>query len=165
MRRAIVCDVDHNSLEGHLRSIHVVFIPLLTITLSAVRGRDVSHRQSARLGRGRCTRRKRDAIKPVAINQFIGRRPIAAFGNSDGDRQMLEWTAAGRGNRLVLLVHHTDAAREYAYDRDSSVGKLEEALYEANAKGWVVVDMKKDWKRIFAFDKSQRSTSSCPLSA
>jgi phosphoserine phosphatase len=87
--------------------------------------------------------------KPVAINQYIGRRPIAAFGNSDGDQQMLEWTAAGDGPRLMLLVHHTDEAREYAYDRQSSFGKLDKALDEANAKGWVVVDMKSDWKTIF----------------
>ena len=89
--------------------------------------------------------------KPVEINQFIGRRPILAFGNSDGDHQMLEWTAAGPGPRLMLLVHHTDANREYAYDRKSSVGKLDKALDEANAKGWTVVDMKNDWKKIFAF--------------
>ncbi|HXY50246.1 MAG TPA: HAD family hydrolase [Terriglobales bacterium] len=88
--------------------------------------------------------------KPVAINQFIGRRPIAAFGNSDGDQQMLEWTAAGDGPRLILLVHHTDAVREYAYDRQSSFGKLDKALDEANARGWVVVDMKNDWKVIFS---------------
>ena len=77
------------------------------------------------------------AGKPVGIQKFIGRRPIAAFGNSDGDQQMLEWTAAGAGARLMLLVHHTDAAREYAYDRKSSVGTLDKALDEANAKGWV----------------------------
>ena len=87
--------------------------------------------------------------KPVGINQYIGRRPIAAFGNSDGDQQMLEWTAAGGGARLMLLVHHTDADREYAYDRQSAIGKLDTALTEANAKGWVVVDMKNDWKTIF----------------
>ena len=87
--------------------------------------------------------------KPVGINQFIGRRPIAAFGNSDGDQQMLEWTAAGGGARFMLLVHHTDAVREYAYDRNSSIGRLDKALDEANAKGWTVVDMKNDWKTIF----------------
>lgn len=87
--------------------------------------------------------------KPVGINQSIGRRPIAAFGNSDGDQQMLEWTAAGGGPRLMLIVHHTDAEREYAYDRQSSFGKLDKALDEANAKGWTVVDMKNDWKVIF----------------
>jgi hypothetical protein len=89
------------------------------------------------------------AGKPVGINKFIGRRPIAAFGNSDGDQQMLEWTAAGSGPHLMLLVHHTDAAREYAYDRQSSVGTLNKALDEANAKSWLVVDMKRDWKTIF----------------
>ena len=87
--------------------------------------------------------------KPVGIGQYIGRRPIAAFGNSDGDQQMLEWTAAGDGTRFMLLVHHTDAEREYAYDRKSSVGRLDKALDEANAKGWTVVDMKSDWKVIF----------------
>jgi hypothetical protein len=91
------------------------------------------------------------AGKPVGINNFIGRRPILAFGNSDGDLQMLEWTAAGPGPRLMLLVHHTDAVREYAYDRQSSVGKLDKALDEATAKGWTVVSMKDDWKQIFSF--------------
>jgi len=89
--------------------------------------------------------------KPVEINQFIGRRPILAFGNSDGDLPMLQWTAAGPGPRLMLLVHHTDAEREYAYDRKSPVGKLDKALDEANAKGWTVIDMKNDWKKVFAF--------------
>jgi phosphoglycolate phosphatase-like HAD superfamily hydrolase len=87
--------------------------------------------------------------KPVGINKFIGRRPIFAFGNSDGDKEMLEWTAAGQGARFMGLVHHTDAAREYAYDRDTKVGKLDKALDEAVAKGWTVVDMKNDWKTIF----------------
>jgi hypothetical protein len=89
--------------------------------------------------------------KPVGIDTFIGQRPIAAFGNSDGDQQMLEWTAAGPGPHFMLLVHHTDAEREYAYDRNSSVGRLDKALDEANAKGWTVVGMKDDWKKIFAF--------------
>jgi len=87
--------------------------------------------------------------KPVGINKFIGRRPVFAFGNSDGDQQMLEWTAAGSGPRFEGLVHHTDAAREYAYDRNSKIGKLDKALDEANAKGWLVVDMKKDWRTVF----------------
>ena len=87
--------------------------------------------------------------KPEGIDHFIGRRPIFAFGNSDGDKEMLEWTAAGDGLRFMGLVHHTDATREYAYDRDSSVGKLDKALEEATAKGWTVVDMKNDWKTIF----------------
>ena len=90
--------------------------------------------------------------KPVGIHTRIGRRPIAAFGNSDGDQQMLEWTAAGVGKRLCLLVHHTDAAREWAYDRQSSVGKLDKALDEATAKGWTVVDMARDWKRVFPYE-------------
>jgi hypothetical protein len=89
------------------------------------------------------------AGKPVGIQRFIGRRPIFAFGNSDGDKEMLEWTAAGDGPRLMGLVHHTDAEREYAYDRTSHVGKLDKALDEAVARKWTVVDMKKDWKQIF----------------
>jgi phosphoglycolate phosphatase-like HAD superfamily hydrolase len=88
--------------------------------------------------------------KPVGINRFIGRRPIFAFGNSDGDLQMLQWTAAGYGPRLAALVHHTDAEREFAYDRDSHIGRLDKALDEAGAKGWVVVDMKNDWSKVFA---------------
>ena len=91
--------------------------------------------------------------KPVAINKFIGRRPIAAFGNSDGDLQMLQWTAAGSGARFMGLVHHTDAAREWAYDRKSSIGQLDKALDDAKAKGWTLVSMKDDWRRIFPFDK------------
>jgi phosphoserine phosphatase len=87
--------------------------------------------------------------KPVGIQRHIGRRPIAAFGNSDGDLQMLQWTAAGRGARFCLYVHHTDAEREWAYDRASHVGKLDKGLDEAKTKGWTVVDMKADWKTIF----------------
>jgi phosphoserine phosphatase len=92
------------------------------------------------------------AGKPVGIERFIGRRPLLAFGNSDGDQQMLEWTAAGRGVRFMGLVHHTDAKREYAYDRETEFGRLDKALDEAIAKGWLVVDMKTSWKRIFAFE-------------
>jgi hypothetical protein len=91
------------------------------------------------------------AGKPVGINEHIGRRPIAAFGNSDGDLEMLQWTTAGKGARLALLVHHTDAEREWAYDRTSSVGRLDKALDEAQARGWTVVSMQQDWKRIFPF--------------
>ncbi|MFZ5876593.1 MAG: HAD family hydrolase [Nitrospirota bacterium] len=87
--------------------------------------------------------------KPVGIQTHIGRRPIAAFGNSDGDLQMLQWTMAGSGPSFALIVHHTDAEREWAYDRQSHIGKLDKALDEAKAKGWTVVDMKKDWKTIF----------------
>jgi hydroxymethylpyrimidine pyrophosphatase-like HAD family hydrolase len=87
--------------------------------------------------------------KVVSIQKIIGRRPILAFGNSDGDLQMLEWTAAGKGARLALLVHHTDATREYAYDRASHVGKLDKALDMAAAKKWTVVSMKDDWNAIF----------------
>jgi phosphoserine phosphatase len=87
--------------------------------------------------------------KPVGINRFIGRRPIMAFGNSDGDLQMLQWTTAGEGAGFALIVHHTDADREVAYDRTSHIGKLDKALDEAAARGWTVVDMKKDWAAIF----------------
>lgn len=87
--------------------------------------------------------------KAVNIQKIIGRRPIAAFGNSDGDLQMLQWTAAGSGARLMLLVHHDDAEREYAYDRNSHFGKLDKAWDEAVAKHWLVVSMKDDWKTIF----------------
>jgi phosphoglycolate phosphatase-like HAD superfamily hydrolase len=87
--------------------------------------------------------------KPVGINQHIGRRPIAAFGNSDGDQQMLEWTTAGAGARFALIIHHDDAQREFAYDRKSHIGTLDKAWDEANAKGWTVVSMKDDWKTIF----------------
>jgi hypothetical protein len=89
------------------------------------------------------------AGKPVGIYQHIGRRPILAFGNSDSDMQMIEYTRAGEGRRLGLFVHHTDADREYAYDRKSHVGTLNKALDQADDKGWIIVDMKKDWKRVF----------------
>jgi phosphoglycolate phosphatase-like HAD superfamily hydrolase len=91
--------------------------------------------------------------KPVGINRFIGRRPIFAFGNSDGDQQMLEWTAGGSGAHFMGIVHHTDAVREYAYDRQSKIGRLDKALDEGTAKGWTIVDMKNDWKVIFPFEK------------
>ena len=86
--------------------------------------------------------------KPAAIQKFIGPRPIAAFGNSDGDLEMLQWTVAGAGARFALLVHHNDAIREFAYDQ-GAIGQLDKALDEANAKGWTVVDMRNDWRRIF----------------
>jgi phosphoglycolate phosphatase-like HAD superfamily hydrolase len=91
--------------------------------------------------------------KPVGIQRFIGRRPIAAFGNSDGDLQMLQYTAAGAGRRLMLLVRHDDGEREFAYDSQSRIGRLDKALDEARAKNWIVVSMKSDWKKIFAFEK------------
>ena len=91
--------------------------------------------------------------KPVGIHQYVGRRPIAAFGNSDGDLAMLQWTCAGGGRRLCLYVHHTDSAREWAYDRHSSIGRLDRGLDEAAAKGWTVADMKQDWRQIFAVEK------------
>ncbi len=92
------------------------------------------------------------AGKPIGINSHIGRRPIAAFGNSDGDLEMLQWTTMSGGARLGLIVHHTDAVREYAYDRKSHFGRLDKALDAAGPNKWTVVDMKRDWKRIFPFD-------------
>ena len=93
------------------------------------------------------------AGKPVGIQMHIGRRPIAAFGNSDGDLQMLQWTTAGSGLRFGMIIHHTDAEREWAYDRQSRIGRLDKGLDEAKAKGWTVVDMKSDWSQIFNFEK------------
>ena len=90
------------------------------------------------------------AGKPVGIYEHIGRRPILAFGNSDSDMQMIEYTMAGEGRRMGLFVHHTDADREYAYDRKSHVGTLDKALDQADANGWFIVDMKKDWKEVFS---------------
>ncbi len=92
------------------------------------------------------------AGKPVAIHKFIGRRPIAAFGNSDGDLQMLQWIAAGKGIRFMGIVRHTDDDREWAYDRKSSIGHLDKALQEGLSRGWTIVDMKKDWKVIYPFE-------------
>lgn len=94
--------------------------------------------------------------KAVGIYRQIGRRPIAAFGNSDGDLQMLQVTAAGEGRRLMLLVHHDDGEREFAYDRDSHIGRLDKAWDEAKAANWIVVSMKSDWKRIFPFQPLDR---------
>jgi hypothetical protein len=99
------------------------------------------------------------AGKPVGINKFIGKRPVAAFGNSAGDREMLEWTGAGSGARLMMLVFHDDAEREYAYGPaeglpDTKFGTFPQSLMEeANGKGWIVISMKRDWARVFAFDK------------
>jgi phosphoserine phosphatase len=97
--------------------------------------------------------------KPVGIQEHIGRRPIAAFGNSDGDLQMLQWTAAGTGPRFCLYVHHTDAEREWAYDRQPGLARLDKGLDEAQSKGWTVVDMRQDWNRVFAFDKPAAAPS------
>jgi hypothetical protein len=90
--------------------------------------------------------------KPVAIDRVIGRRPIFASGNSDGDFQMLQWTTDGTGPRFGLILHHTDAEREWAYDRDSKIGKLDKALDAAAGSGWRVIDMKKDWRVVFPFE-------------
>jgi phosphoserine phosphatase len=92
--------------------------------------------------------------KPVGIHKFIGRRPILAFGNSDGDLEMLQWTAAGDGPRFMGLVHHTDAEREWAYDRESPVGQLDKAADEAQAKGWTVVDMAREWRVVYPWETS-----------
>jgi hypothetical protein len=89
------------------------------------------------------------AGKPVGIQQVIGRRPTIAFGNSDGDFEMLEWTTSGKGPRLGVIVHHTDASREWAYDRDSHIGQLVRGLDEAPKRGWIIVDMKNDWNVIY----------------
>jgi phosphoglycolate phosphatase-like HAD superfamily hydrolase len=88
--------------------------------------------------------------KPVGIQRHIGRRPLMAFGNSDGDFQMLEWTTSGKGPRFGLLVHHNDSDREWAYDRESHIGKLNKGLDEAKDHGWIIVDMKSDWQTVFA---------------
>jgi hypothetical protein len=93
--------------------------------------------------------------KPVGIARFIGRRPIAAFGNSDGDLAMLQYTAAGPGAQLMVYIHHDDPEREWAYDRESSIGRLDRGLDEANARGWTVVSMQRDWKTVFAADAGQ----------
>jgi len=106
--------------------------------------------------------------KPETISQFVGKRPILAFGNSDGDVEMLQWTTAGEGARLGLLVHHDDGEREAAYDRKALVGRLDHGLDEATKRGWTIVSMKNDWRRIFKADKSQsmptsiRGTASSP---
>ena len=102
------------------------------------------------------------AGKPVGIQQHIGRRPIAAFGNSDGDLQMLQWTAAGPGPRFCLYVHHTDAEREWAYDRQSHIGQLDKGLDEALIKGWIIADMKRDWKAIFPSLMSSQAIAPAP---
>jgi len=91
--------------------------------------------------------------KPVGINKFIGRKPIFVAGNSDGDYEMMRWTTAAKGPGFAMIVHHTDGDREYAYDRQSSVGKLDKVLDEAERRNWLVVDMKNDWKKVFAFDQ------------
>ncbi|MDH4581575.1 haloacid dehalogenase-like hydrolase [Pseudomonas sp. BN415] len=92
--------------------------------------------------------------KPVSIDAIIGRRPIFAFGNSDGDLQMLQWTMAGSGKRFAGLVHHTDAQREWAYDRDSKVGRLDKALEAAKSGNWTVVDMAQEWSRVYPFEQN-----------
>jgi phosphoserine phosphatase len=94
-----------------------------------------------------------EAGKAIGIRRHIGRRPIAAFGNSDGDLEMLRWTTSGPGRRLGMIVHHTDEVREYAYDRKGPVGTLDAALDAADENGWSVIDMKRDWNRVFPFDR------------
>jgi hypothetical protein len=92
------------------------------------------------------------AGKPVGINRYIGQRPILAIGNSDGDFEMLEYTTAGAGRRMGMLLHHDDAEREWAYDRVSHVGKLERGLDEGPRRGWKIISMKNDWKQVFSSD-------------
>jgi len=92
------------------------------------------------------------AGKPVGINRFIGRKPIFSSGNSDGDLQMMQYTDSGKGRRFMLYLHHTDAEREWAYDRESHIGRLDKGLDEAEEKGWTVIDMKKDWKVVYPFE-------------
>ena len=92
--------------------------------------------------------------KPVGINKFIGRRPVFASGNSDGDLPMLQYTMAGSGSRFALYLHHTDSVREWAYDRESHIGKLDKGLDAAAANNWTVIDMKNDWKVIYPFELS-----------
>jgi hypothetical protein len=94
--------------------------------------------------------------KAVGIHQQIGRRPVAAFGNSDGDLQMLRWTTAGQGSRFAVYVHHTDAEREWAYDRESHIGRLDKGLDEARARGWTIVNMKRDWKIVYPHERRQQ---------
>ena len=89
------------------------------------------------------------AGKPVGIHKFIGRRPLMAFGNSDGDFEMLEWTTSGPGPRFGLIVHHDDANREWAYDRESRIGRLDRGLDEGPKRGWIIASMLRDWKRVF----------------
>jgi hydroxymethylpyrimidine pyrophosphatase-like HAD family hydrolase len=93
------------------------------------------------------------AGKPVGIQKFIGKRPIAAFGNSDGDFEMLEWTTSAPGARLGLIVHHDDAEREFAYDRNSHVGRLARGLDEGPKRGWTIVSMKNDWRSVYPPEK------------
>jgi phosphoglycolate phosphatase-like HAD superfamily hydrolase len=95
------------------------------------------------------------AGKPVGINSRIGRRPIFVAGNSDGDYEMLRWSTAGEGPRLGIIVHHTDGAREYAYDKDTHFGRLDKAMTEAPGRGWILVDMKNDWKTIYPFEATK----------
>lgn len=94
--------------------------------------------------------------KPVGINRFIGRKPVFASGNSDGDLAMMQYTASGEGKRFMLYLHHTDADREWAYDRESHIGQLDKGLDEAAEKGWTVIDMKNDWKVIYPFELTQK---------
>jgi hypothetical protein len=91
--------------------------------------------------------------KPVGIHQNIGKQPVFTVGNSDGDYAMLQWTSAGTGPRFGMIVHHTDAQREWAYDRQSQIGHLEKGLDDAAKYNWLIVDMKMDWKKIYPFEK------------
>jgi len=93
--------------------------------------------------------------KPLGINKFIGRKPVFASGNSDGDLQMLQWTASGDGLRFMLYLHHTDSIREWAYDRKSHIGRLDKGLDEAKKEGWMIINMKEDWKVVYPFELAE----------
>jgi hypothetical protein len=91
--------------------------------------------------------------KPIGIHKFIGKKPVFASGNSDGDLQMMQWTASNTSKSIMLYLHHTDGKREWAYDRESHIGRLDKGLDEAKEKGWTVIDMKEDWKITYTFEK------------
>ena len=141
-----------------LNFMHETFARLATLSMGAMTQRECSIKVEFEIRDGEPVLVRLPEIdfiddkegKPVGIHKQIGRRPIAAFGNSDGDLQMLQWTTAGPGARLGVIVHHTDAEREWAYDRDSHVGRLDKALDLASEAGWTVVDMRRDWKTVHA---------------
>jgi PAS domain S-box-containing protein len=154
LRAEIKLAHSHGEIVGESEAIKRVFLQL-----EQVFGSTIQVKYEVRDGKPVLTRLPKinfiedKAGKPVGIHYHIGRRPIAAFGNSDGDFEMLEYTTAGQGARLAVLIHHDDAEREFAYDRKSFCGKLDRGLDEAPERGWVVVSMKHDWKLIFPFDK------------
>ena len=140
---------------GGIEFLRVISEELYGVPPEQVVGSSIKTRYEVRNGRPAIVRLPEidfiddTAGKPVGSHKFIGRRPIAAFGNSDGDFEMLEWTTAGPGARLGVIVHHADAQREFAYDRASHVGKLVRGLDEGPARGWTIVSVKKDWKQVY----------------